>query len=357
MKAIGIFRGFPGLGRVVAGVEILNHLKKSIGLEVKAISYLQGIEFGKYNKISVETINHINDVSSIGIIPVSVSGEMIIDEIDKFNPNFIIIDGEPLMLTTIKLRFPKLKVIALLNPYDLENPHNKLSSQLFFKDCYSKADIAIVHGLWKIKKPANFVNSFYSVNTFVRFQINDIKITNTSNRIVCILGGGTVNTNQLFFENTIAIAEKTLLLAHNNPNYVFEIFCGCSVVYKSIFQKAKQNNNVKIFKEVSPPEIIYNSAKAVISRAGRNTISELLVLKIPAFLFATNCGIRGSEQSANIASAQNFSNKIVCFNVKDEQLNINNAFSNLLSINGKGTNWSSGNEDILNILRNEVLCI
>ena len=77
------------------------------------------------------------------IFPFHLSGGAIINDIEIFNPDYVLIDGEPLLLTTIKLRFPKLKVVALLNPFDIENPSNQLSSQLFFRDCYSKADISI----------------------------------------------------------------------------------------------------------------------------------------------------------------------------------------------------------------------
>lgn len=41
MKIFGIFRGFPGLGRVVVGAGLLSMLKAR-GHEVKAYSYLQG---------------------------------------------------------------------------------------------------------------------------------------------------------------------------------------------------------------------------------------------------------------------------------------------------------------------------
>ena len=39
-KILGILRGFPGLGRVVSGVSILETLRDSYGYDVKIISYL-----------------------------------------------------------------------------------------------------------------------------------------------------------------------------------------------------------------------------------------------------------------------------------------------------------------------------
>ena len=41
MKILGIFRGFPGLGRVVSGVALLETLRDKYDVN-KCISYLQG---------------------------------------------------------------------------------------------------------------------------------------------------------------------------------------------------------------------------------------------------------------------------------------------------------------------------
>ena len=42
-KIYGIFRGFPGLGRVSSGISILKEFQK-IGYDIAGISYLQGLE-------------------------------------------------------------------------------------------------------------------------------------------------------------------------------------------------------------------------------------------------------------------------------------------------------------------------
>lgn len=41
-KVMGIFRGFPGLGRVVSGVTLLETLRDEYGCSIEIISYLQG---------------------------------------------------------------------------------------------------------------------------------------------------------------------------------------------------------------------------------------------------------------------------------------------------------------------------
>lgn len=357
MKAIGIFRGFPGLGRVVAGLDIFNELQKSTDFEAVVYTYMQGSELNVAYNFQFKTIKSIKDISSIGIIPVSKSGEAIINDIEQFNPDFVLIDGEPLLMTTIKLRFPKLKVIALLNPFDIENPHNQLSSQLFFKDCYSKADISIVHGLWKVKKPQTFPNSFYSINTFIRHEVKEIIPDRSVNKIACVLGGGTVNSGEQFFENTILISQLVLGLASMQPQMLFEIYCGCETVFSRVKHLINGNKNVKLHQHIHKPSEIYNSTKAVISRAGRNSISELLSINLPAIVISTGCEVRGTEQDANISFAEKYSPNIIGLDISTDLSNFESQFTKIISKRNEPAKWISGNIELLEILKSELPCM
>lgn len=348
MKVAGIFRGFPGLGRVVSGVETLRIFQKYHNAEISIFSYFQGFE---YCKDIFETYNIFaeKDISSIGIIPVSQSGEVIIDEIEKINPDIILIDGEPLLLTTIKLRFPNIKVITLLNPFDVENPHNKLSSQLFFKDCYAKADYAIVHGIWKVEQPKEFANNFYSIHTILRSEILSIQPNKNTNRIVCILGGGSINGSSSFFKNTLEIAKKAFFIAELYSDFQVDIFCSCEDVFQEVTLLKYKNKNVTIHKELKNSREMYSNTKLVLARAGRNTISELLHLQIPSLLFATSCNIRGSEQSQNLKSVKEISQgQLLGFDIMTSENPIPDfAMSNNINNNWL---WESGNNDLENLI-------
>ncbi len=357
MKAIGIFRGFPGLGRVVAGLDILNQLQLSVKLEAIVYTYFQGYELSKSYNFDFRNIENRNDISSIGIIPVSKSGETIIDSIEEYNPDFVLIDGEPLLVTAIKLRFPKVNVVALLNPFDVENPHNNLSSQLFFKDCYSKADISIVHGLWKVLKPSSFKKSFHSINTFIRHDLDEIIPDINSNRIACILGGGTVNSSELFFENTIRISQQIIELANKQQKYYFDIYCGCETIYSRVNHLKNGVSNIGIHRHIHNPAQLYNSTKAVISRGGRNTVSELLLLNLPALLFSTTCEVRGTEQQANIAIAQNVSPNILGVTLSTDSNTLEEMFNKIISSDASKVEWTSGNKTLFKILKTELPCM
>lgn len=357
MKAIGIFRGFPGLGRVVAGLDILNQLQASVKLEAIVYTYFQGYELRKSYNFDFRNIENRNDISSIGIIPVSKSGESIIDSIEEYKPDFVLIDGEPLLVTAIKLRFPKVIVVALLNPFDVENPHNNLSSQLFFKECYSKADIAIVHGLWKVEKPSSFKNSFHSINTFIRHDLDEIILDANSYRIACILGGGTVNSSELFFENTIRISQQIIELANKQEKYFFDIYCGCETVYSRVNHFRNGVSNIDIHSHIHNPTQLYNSTRAVISRAGRNTVSELLSLNLPAILFSTTCEVRGTEQQTNVSIAQNVSPNIFGVTLSTDSNTIERLFNKIISDDVIKVQWTSGNRKLFEILQTELPCM
>jgi UDP-N-acetylglucosamine:LPS N-acetylglucosamine transferase len=64
---------------------------------------------------------------------------------------------------------------------------------------------------------------------------------------------------------------------------------------------------------------MYNSARMVIARAGRNVVSELLYLNIPGLLIATNGDYRSKEQEKNIDMMISVSNHLFDkFNILDD---------------------------------------
>lgn len=351
MKIIAILRGFPGLGRVVAGLEVLEELQHQYQAQVIIFTYLQGFEFAQKYDFDIKNILSLTDISSIGIIPVSLSGETIIEQIEKFNPDFILIDGEPLLIYNIRLRFPYLKIITLLNPFDVENPYNKISSQLFFKDCYSKANLSIVHGLWKVIKPENFTNHFYSINTILRNDVIKIRPNFSENNIVCILGGGAVNTNENFIHNTIEIARKCINIAKFFPEYKIELICGCDNIFDMLIAIESCPENVLLFRDLKIPRELFMNCKIVIARAGRNTLSELLYLNIPSLVFATSCNIRGSEQQANLQTVEHLSKgNIIGKDIFSSQKDIISSIRLLINKSPMKANWNCGNPEIIKLI-------
>jgi hypothetical protein len=306
MRIIGIFRGFPGLGRVVSGIELLLYFQKTHKADIFIYTYLQGEALlRQYNIENQFSISNL-DISSIGIIPVSNYGEAILRDIGTINPDFVLIDGEPLMVQAIKLTYPNIRVISLLNPSDLENSANQLSSQLFFNHYFSMSDLAIVHGLKKVTNSGNYKN-FFSINTIIRTEIFNINPNTKNKEIHCILGGGTVNVQNDFLESTLKIADLCFGLAHELKEHSLKIQCSSNNVYDKISKKLNpvQTSNLQLIASIKQPIEYYSTSSLIITRAGRNTLSELLFLNIPAISFVSGCSFRREEQACNAQYSQN----------------------------------------------------
>lgn len=187
-KILGIFRGFPGLGRVVAGVSMLETLRDNYDCDIKFISYLQGnkyLESHGYMDLK-EAIPM--DYCSIGLLPTNKMGAYIHNTIKDFMPDLIVVDGEPLILQSIKISHTNVKIVALFNPADVDNPNNDKEAMDFFNALYSLSDLSIVHGLRRVKQDNRYKN-FISINTIIRREIIAVKNVPTNN-IYCVLGGG-----------------------------------------------------------------------------------------------------------------------------------------------------------------------
>lgn len=335
MKIYAVLRGFPGLGRVIAGVELLKHFEKKYNAKIKITTYLQGEKYivskGYRTTINIDE----KDISNVGIISVSTSGEKLIADITSFEPDIVLIDGEPILLHNLKISYPELYIISLLNPFDINNPHNPKSSQDFFSVMYSNADLAIVHGLWREEKPVGF-NNFLSVNTIIRNSISEISFQNNHGSIVCILGGGSKSVNCGFTLGTIEIAKQVIDVASMNPKFDYKIYTGDESISYEVLQYIKANNkriqNITIIDDITDETKIYSEARLVIARAGRNTISELLTLNMPSVIIPTTANYRGSEQFSNCKILESsFSSNIKTHYLKSGSELLNTVIRQLLN--------------------------
>lgn len=294
-KILGIFRGFPGLGRVVSGVSLLETLQKDHNCEVEIITYLQGNEYlaskglqGGY------TISHA-DYCSIGLLPTNKMGASIHCKVKSYNPDLVIIDGEPLILHSLRISNPTLKIVALMNPADVDNPQNDKEAMDYFNTLYQLSDLAIIHGLRTVE-PQYSYNNYISIKTILRTEILGIR-NNPSNNIYCVLGGGTVNAEQSFIDSTVKIAKLCKATADYLPGYNMHIICSSSNICNTI---CSGKGNVFIHREVMNATDFYTDACLVITRSGRNTLSELAYLGIPTISFISGCSYRQIEQKQNM---------------------------------------------------------
>ncbi|WP_195356207.1 glycosyltransferase [Bacteroides cellulosilyticus] len=342
MKVLGIFRGFPGLGRVVAGVSLLEELRDRFGYSIKFISYLQGEKYLQMRGCIGLPVVTSADYCSIGLLPTNRFAVYIFETIKSFNPDLIVIDGEPLILHSIKISFPDIKIVTLLNPSDVDNPSNDKEAMEYFNELYAMADMAIVHGLRRICTPLGYQN-FHSINTIVRHDILNLQ-TNPRNEIYCILGGGTINVGSQFEATTLDLAQLTLDIAPHFPLFSFHIVSASSNIYDAVI---KQNRppNVVIHNGLLYAEECYSRAALVITRAGRNTTSELMVLGIPAVIFVAGDKYRIVEQTQNISELH--CSSLIPITPNSSSTNVIRIIENLISLPKEKGNFMPGNESAI----------
>lgn len=342
-KILGIFRGFPGLGRVVGGVALLEMLRDDYNMDVKIISYLQGNQYLSSRGYSELTEVSPYDYCSIGLLPTNQMGDSIHKTIKSYQPDMVIIDGEPLILISLRISFPQLKIVALLNPSDVYNPSNEKEAMEYFNFHYSMADLAIVHGTRRVAITYPY-KKIISIDTVIRKEIIDLPNT-PENRIYCILGGGTVNVGEEFTQNSIDVARLCCETAYHMPNYSWHIICSSLNIYEKMSTIGISNNTL-IYSGMLDSQEIYSKASLVITRSGRNTLSELAYLGIPAISFVTGCSYRKDEQRQNV-------NSLHVDNIKVADLGINaSEFAELCidAMNRSCTknNFLPGNEEAIN---------
>lgn len=312
MKVLGIFRGFPGLGRVVSGVTLLETLRDDHNCEVRAISYLQGNKYLRQRGFSGLQEASSADYCSIGLLPTNKMGVNIHSTINSFNPDLIIVDGEPLILQSIKISHPCIKVVALLNPSDVDNPSNDAEAMEYFNTLYSMADLAIVHGLRTTIGKHPYKN-IISIPTIIRKEIISHE-GKRGNNIYCVLGGGTVNSSQDFIDSSVKIAELCISAARRFDDRKIHLVCSCDIIAAKLHEK-QLPSNVIIHENVLPSNEIYSDAAIIITRSGRNTLSEVAYLGLPTISFIAGDRYRKEEQLQNSTS-------FTCQNVISASLNI-----------------------------------
>ena len=302
MKIYGFFRGFPGLGRVVSGISILSTLKE-MGNEVRAYSYLQGVQALNNHNVDIllEKQPDQYHIMAIGLNPIcEVSGELI-ERICSEDPDIVIVDGEPLFISTLAMVYPREKILSLLNPADLFNDSLPISTMKFYHNHYLAAGSAIVHGVDKnnITLPKNTRGcDILKTTTILRREVMETPVSEKT-EVVAILGGGSSNSSESFWHATVDMGKKIIDAATILDQERFVIYCNDSKIAGRLSEYVMPQN-IRIVLTYTMPQNMYATAKVILCRAGRNTISEILYLDLPAILMSSYGDFRSSEQGKNI---------------------------------------------------------
>ena len=77
------------------------------------------------------------------------------------------------------------------------------------------------------------------------------------------------------------------------------IVCSSANIYDALYRMSI-TDNVFLYKDIISPQYYYAHASLIITRSGRNTLSEIKYLDIPAITFVTGDRYRVVEQRQNV---------------------------------------------------------
>ena len=97
---------------------------------------------------------------------------------------------------------------------------------------------------------------------------------------------------------------------------------------------------------------MYKNAKAVECRAGRNTISEVLYLNIPAILMSTSGDFRSVEQEKNMDQVCNLKpGRLVKSNTQDSGKILMEKIRSIIATSDNGYVFNVGNKEVLDFIK------
>ena len=351
------------MGRVVSGIEVLRILKNNYHFEIRLFTYFNGVSLAEEHGFAIDELGDVgqSDLTDIGLLPVSSIGSKIIKSIIDWNPDMVILDGEPLLCKALSMVYSKKRIITLINPCDIENPHTPLSNNLFFRDCYLSSGITICHGFITPQQQFYYPqNHLYYANTILRKSIFTIKEDrkfkkdNVKKRLSCILGGGAKNAPKTMLSSTIEIGKHVIAASNYLDGFQIDIFTNDKDVSRELTKYVK-NDSIVIHNNYCLPTELYRDADFVICRSGRNTISELLFLGIPAILISAGLDFRGKEQSYNIKQAEKISRgNITGYDVSMSEQILACLIEEKTKSRTNSCNFVPGNDQIMGIIEDFI---
>ena len=102
-----------------------------------------------------------------------------------------------------------------------------------------------------------------------------------------------------FTESSIRIGELCIKVAEELSEYRMHIVCSSANIYDALYRMSI-TDNVFLYKDIISPQYYYAHASLIITRSGRNTLSEIKYLDIPAITFVTGDRYRVVEQRQNV---------------------------------------------------------
>ena len=359
MKVCFVCRGYPGLGKVVGAFA----LHRMFGERVKSydalfLSYLSGLEF--LTNQSCPVVDLLAQTPHFGpgrfCAPLGPETEILVDVLNDFTPDFVVIDGEPYLIDVVR-ELLGIPTVVLAHPLDLLNSNNSDIGIASFRYFYSKADCVIAHGMLPLPEEALEIGGragrVFQTNTIVRsLPAESVE----ADSLVAILGGGCSNSSELFAQKTELLGSWTVEACNELRLPLARVFCANESIYQKLSGIKSSFTELELFRSVIDNGRQLAKADFVVGRSGRNLMSEFVVLGKRGLVVPCS----GSKYRA---SGQLTAAKEACLlNPNLHLAELDNGYSAFLRMMERAVttatrpvNWIPGNEEAYGILGERLL--
>lgn len=314
MKIAFILRGHPGLGRVMSGVVLDTTLRDLFPNQYESLffsslcgsSFLTNIGYSVCN-LYTEPINEQSYAHPFG-----KETKILFSELEKFHPDLVILDGEPLWIELVSqiLEIPTM-IIAPESDFTLEEAITKHLLQYY----YQKTHSLLIHNInplthEQILKKIT-CQHVLTLPTFVRWQIFQEHLLRVKNpptpsntkRIVGVLGGGSENLGRAFWDENLQLAQWLLEVCNLEEADYLSLFCANQAIYEELIHTKDIQIELELMSSPTDNLKALLEADLIVGRAGIYLAAEILSLGCRGILvpFRSARSIE-TEQVAGMAS-------------------------------------------------------
>ena len=294
-----MLRGWPGLGRVMQGYA-LSQVLATLAPQQRQFFFSSAAGFAflrEQDRMVFDTRTHEPFVSWFGALGHHCAHEIMAQVVEQ-RPSAIVVDGELGLLGVVRAVYNG-PVLALANPFDLDNPSHTPLFRAALRALHLSCDAVICASFQRVSKSLSPLplRTISVVPPLVRHEVIAQPWSPTGTSACVVLGGGSYADSAMRDNLAVSLA-AVIDVASVITHLRFFIYGVCED------QAPSAPSNVSFCFDRTTCLQRMVSATFLIARPGRNTIAEALVLGIPTvLLLGSTSGVRSSEQQANASHA------------------------------------------------------
>lgn len=285
--------------------------------------------------------------------PFGLETKKCVAEIEQFQPDLIINDGEPYLIE-VTSDILKLPTLVLAHPADLYSPANSKLAIDLFRYFYSKASLVIAHGLGRVSPEQTQIGgkagTVVEINTIIRDRIYQQtliaqpEIVTASPFIVGVLGGGSQNVSSQFQVGTATFGAWMIQACNELGVHQATLYCADREIYQTLKKIPSPQTDLTLVADPIDNSTDVIQADLVIGRAGRNLLSELIALGKKGVVVPVNAEkFRAGNQLQTAELAVQLNPNLHLALVQDGYNAFRDTLQRAIAANYQTIHWQPGN--------------